>query len=140
MAVVLNPYLHFDGNAEEALHFYEGVFGGEGTISRYGENPMPELKEEHKDLVMHGDLQVNGMRLMLSDSGPMGVPVAGSNFAIALSGSAEDEATMTGYFEKLSEGGAVTVPLAKAGWGDTFGMLTDKFGIEWFVNIAGNQG
>jgi PhnB protein len=136
MAVTLNPYLHFDGNAEEALHFYESVFGGEGTISRYGDNPMPDLKEEHKNLVMHADLQTGDIRLMLSDSGLMGVPTKGSNISMSLSGAADDEAKLTEYFNKLSAGGSVTVALEKAPWGDTFGMLDDKYGISWLVNIA----
>lgn len=137
MAVTLNPYLHFDGNAEEALHFYASVFSAEPTISRYGDNLMPDVKEEHKNLVMHGDIQTADIRLMVSDSGPMGHPVVGSNFSLSLSGpAATDEARLTDYFNKLSEGGKVAVPLSKAGWGDTFGMLEDKYGIGWLVNIT----
>jgi PhnB protein len=125
MAVTFNPYLHFNGNAEEALHFYSKVFGVEGTISRYGDNPTPDLKEEDKNLVMHGDLQADGIRLMLSDSGPMGPGTKGA-----------DEARLTQVYNKLCEGGKVIVPLSKAGWGDTFGMCTDKYGFTWFVNIS----
>lgn len=136
MAVTLNPYLHFNGEAEEALSFYKSIFGGESTISRYGDNPMPDLKEEHKNLVMHGDLQAPDIRLMVSDSGPMGEGTKGSNFSLSLSGTAADEARLTECFDKLSDGGNVMVPLAKAGWGDTFGMVTDKYGFTWFVNIS----
>jgi len=59
---------------------------------------------------------------------------AGGNFSLSLSG--EDEAELKGYFERLSEGGSVRMPLAKAAWGDTFGMVTDKFGVTWLVNIS----
>jgi PhnB protein len=136
MAVVLNPYLHFNGNAEEALHFYEGVFGAKGTISRYGDDPaaMAHTDEKYKDAVMHADLQVGDVRIMLSDSGPMGEGTVGDNFSLSLSG--DDEAKLTEYFDKLGDGGKVDVPLSKQSWGDTFGMLHDKYGISWFVNIT----
>jgi PhnB protein len=111
------------------------VFGGESTISRYGDNPMPDLKEEHKNLVMHGDLQAD-IRLMVSDSGPMGEGKHGDDVSLSLSGAKADEAKLTEWFNKLSEGGNVMVPLADAGWGDTFGMVTDKYGFTWFVNIG----
>lgn len=136
MAAVLNPYLHFNGEAEEALAFYKSVFGGEFTVSRYGDNPTPDLKEEHKNLVMHGDLQSPDIRLMLSDSGPMGPGTKGDNVSLSLSGAAADAERLTDVYNKLADSGNVIVPLSKAGWGDTFGMLTDKYGFSWFVNIA----
>lgn len=129
----LNPYLHFNGNAEEVLNFYKSVFGGETTISRYGDMPNPDLAEEHKNLVMHGDLQADPVRIMVSDSGPMGEGVIGTNFSMSLSG--PDESLRT-YYEKLSEGGQIQVPLAPSQWGDEFAMFTDKYGISWFVNIT----
>lgn len=137
MSVVLNPYLHLDGTAEEALGFYKSVFGGEFTISRYGDNPMPNVKEEHKNLVMHGDLQASDIRLMVSDYGPMGVPEKGaSDASLSLSGGPTDLDRLTQIFNKLSEGGKVEVPLSKAQWGDTFGMLKDKYGFDWMVNVS----
>jgi PhnB protein len=139
MSAQLNPYLHFNGNAEEALHFYSKVFGVEPVISRYGDNPAPDLKEEDKNKVMHGDINGDGVRLMISDSGPMGDVSPGSNYSLSLSGTAADAEKLTEYFTKLSEGGKVTVPLSKAGWGDTFGMLEDKYGFGWLVNIAAEQ-
>jgi PhnB protein len=138
MAVTLNPYLHFDGNAEEAAHFYGKVFGVEPTISRYGDDAaaMEHTDEKYKNNVMHADLQAGEVRLMLSDSGPMGAPTKGSDASLSLSGTAADEAKLTDYFSKLSEGGTIDVPLTKASWGDTFGMLHDKYGFSWFVNIS----
>jgi len=136
MTVVLNPYLHFnDGKAEEALHFYQAIFGGELTMSRYGDNPgMPTEEEAIKDLIMHGQIKTDDLLLMASDTGPMGDVTVGNNISISLSG--DDEAKLTAYFEGLSEGGDVTKPLSKESWGDTFGMLDDKFGISWLVNIS----
>lgn len=132
----LNAYLHFNGNAEEVLNFYNSVFGGEVTISRYGDNPSPDLKEEHKNLVMHGDLQAENIRLMVSDSGPMGEGTVGTNFSLSLSGS---DPILKAFYEKLSEGGQVQVPLSPSPWGDEFAMFADKFGISWMVNITKPQ-
>jgi len=136
MTVILNPYLHFnEGKAEEALNFYKDAFGGELEISRYGDNPsVPAGEESIKDLVMHGVVKTDDLQLMASDTGPMGDVVVGSNVSISLSG--DDEAKLTKYFEALSVGGTVTKPLSKESWGDTFGMLDDKFGISWLINIS----
>ena len=136
MSVALNPYLHFNGGkAEVALNFYKDVFGGELEISRYGDNPgMPAGEEAMKNLVMHGVVKTSDLQLMISDTGPMGDVVVGSNMSLSLSG--DDEAKLTKYFEALSAGGNVTKPLSKESWGDSFGMLDDKFGISWLVNIG----
>jgi PhnB protein len=89
------------------------------------------------DLIMHAHLQAdNGMMLMASDTPPGMDFKPGTNISISLSGN--DEKALRGYWEKLSAGGTVAMPLEKAPWGDTFGMCTDKFGIQWLVNIAGN--
>jgi PhnB protein len=135
MNVRLNPYLNFSNSAEEALKLYQSVFGGELTLSRFGENGMAEDPAD-ANKIMHGQLEApNGMTLMASDT-PPGMPVSeGSSISVSLSG--DDEATLRGYWNGLVAGGQVTVPLEKAPWGDTFGMLTDKFGIAWLVNIAG---
>lgn len=134
MALVLNPYLHFnDGKAEEALNFYKVVFDGEMELSRYGDFPMG-ADEAIKNLVMHGTVKTAELQLMVSDTGPMGDVVTGSNISISLSG--DDEAKLTKYFTALSEGGKVTKPLSREAWGDTFGMVEDKFGISWLVNIS----
>ena len=135
MAVTLNPYLHFNGNAEEALHFYSKVFGVDPVISRYGDNPMPDLRDEDKNKVMHGDINGEDIRLMISDSGPMGDVAAGSNYSLSLSGSAADAEKLTRYFNVLCEGGKVII-ISKAGWGHTFGMCEDKYGFGWLVNIT----
>lgn len=134
--ILLNPYLHFnDGKAEEALNFYKTVFNGELSLSRYGDNPgMPAVEESIKNLVMHGVVKTDDLLLMASDTGPMGDVVIGSNISISLSG--DDEVKLTRYFEGLSAGGTVTKPLSKEAWGDMFGMLEDKFGISWLVNIT----
>ena len=139
MATRLNPYLSFRDNARDAITFYESVFGGELTISTFGDYQASQDPAE-ADKVMHAMLvSGNGLVLMASDT-PNGMPYnPGDNISVSLSGEISDEAELRGYWEKLSDGGTVAMPLEPAPWGDTFGMCTDKFGIAWLVNIAGAQ-
>ncbi|MGW9412549.1 VOC family protein [Arthrobacter cupressi] len=139
MATRLNPYLSFRDNARDAITFYESVFGGELTISTFGDYQASQDPAE-ADKVMHAMLvSGNGLVLMASDT-PNGMPYnPGDNISVSLSGESSDEAELRGYWEKLSDGGTVAMPLEPAPWGDTFGMCTDKFGIAWLVNIAGAQ-
>ncbi len=133
MAATLNPYLSFNGNAREAMTFYQQVLGGELTVSTFDEFGGGG------DGVMHAQLETPaGFTLMASDTGPgMGEVAAGTNFSVSLSG---DDEALRGYFAGLAEGGTVTMPLEKQMWGDEFGMLTDKFGIPWMVNVATGGG
>jgi PhnB protein len=130
----LNPYITFPNSAREALDFYRGVFGGEVSLSTFGESGGAEGPDADK--IMHGQLETPaGYTLMVSDT-PTGMELStGSNISISLSG--DDTEELRGYFTKLAEGGAVTVPLEKQMWGDEFGMCVDRFGIAWMVNIAG---
>ena len=140
MATKINTYISFNGNAREAAEFYKGVFGGElfmDTMGKYASS-MP-VDDADKDKIMHFFLKgANGVELMGADT-PKGMPYdGGSRLTIALNG--DDETALRGYWEKLIEGGNITMPLAKAPWGDTFGMLTDKFGVHWMVDIGLVQG
>lgn len=139
MAIRLNPYLSFRDNARDAITFYESVFGGELTISTFGDYQASQDPAE-ADKVMHAMLvSGNGLVLMASDT-PNGMSYnPGDNISVSLSGESSDEAELRGYWDKLSDGGTVAMPLEPAPWGDTFGMCTDKFGIAWLVNIAGAQ-
>jgi PhnB protein len=133
----LNPYLNFHGNAREAMEFYRSVLGGNLVATTFAEGGMGDQAAD-ADNVMHGQLEVdNGMVLMGADA-PPGTPAgAGPQITISLSG--EDDAELSAYFEKLSEGGTIIEPLERAPWGDRFGMLTDRFGVTWLVNIAGTE-
>lgn len=131
----LNPYLHFLNNAKEAMQFYKNAFGGELTMTTFKEAGMVQDGPD-ADLVMHAMLVVpNGITLMASDK-PAHITDYKEGTSISISLSGDEEAELKGYWEKLSEGGNVTQPLVPAPWGDQFGMLTDKFGVEWMVNIA----
>lgn len=137
MSTRLNPYLGFRDTARQAMDFYQSVFGGELTRSTFGEFHASEDPAE-QDKIMHSMLTTQGgLTLMAADTPDSMDYTPGNNHSVSLSG--EDEAELRGYWDKLSDGGTVTVPLEKAPWGDTFGMCTDKFGVSWLVNIAGAQ-
>ena len=133
MPSILNPYLSFTDNAREAIEFYRSVFGGEVQVMPFGDMAH---QPSQRDLVMHAQLNApNGFVLMASDTPPEMQRTAGNNISVSLSG--DNDAELRGYGDKLAAGGNIAYPLAKAPWGDSFGMLTDKFGIPWMVNIAG---
>jgi PhnB protein len=136
MASRLNPYISFDNNARQAMEFYQGVFGGALNINTFGEFGAQDAGEADK--VMHSQLETdNGFTLMASDT-PAGMPRnPGDTITISLSG--DDADTLRGYWEKLSDGGNVTMPMEKQMWGDEFGMCVDRFGIPWMVNITQQQ-
>lgn len=120
------------------MECYKGVFGGKLTMSTFKEAGAPVPAEEG-DLIMHAMLEAdNGIVLMASDTpAHMGEVKDGTTISISLSGDNEPE--LRGYWDKLSSSGSAIVPLAKAPWGDTFGMLTDTFGIKWMVNITAKK-
>jgi PhnB protein len=135
MAVQLNPYLNFRDTAREAMEFYHSVFGGELAMNTFAEFHASEDPAE-QDKIMHSQLVTeNGLVLMAADTPNSMEYTPGTGYSISLSGD-EDE-TLRGYWQKLSDGGTVTMPLDNAPWGDTFGMCVDKFGVSWLVNIAG---
>jgi PhnB protein len=136
MASRLNPYITFAGDARQALQFYKDVFGGTlnlNTYAEYGQKDTPLA-----DKIMHGMLETPGDFTLMAADTPTDDHRPGNNISVSLSG--DDEAELRGYWEKLSEGASVTVPLEKQMWGDVFGMCTDRFGITWMVNIAGQAG
>jgi PhnB protein len=133
MNATLSPYLNFNGNAAEAMRFYQSVLGGELTIQTFGDAGMAQSDSE-KNLTLHADLTSDGITLYASDGRPDTKVIFGDNVHLSLQGS--DSSTLNAYFNGLAAGGNVDMPLAKQFWGDTFGMLTDKFGVHWMVNIS----
>lgn len=129
----LNPYLSFRDNAREAMTFYQSVFGGKLDVMTFDQ--MAHDPSE-KDNVMHAMLEApNGMVLMGADTPKSMSYASAGGMTVSLSGDNEPE--LRGFWDKLSQGGQITMPLEKAPWGDSFGMLTDKYGTPWMVNIAG---
>jgi PhnB protein len=133
MASRLNPYVSFDGTARQAMEFYQRVFGGDLALNTFGQYGAPDAPEA--DRIMHGMLTTDGgFALMAADTPPGMEYRPGNTIAVSLSGDDADE--LRGYWAQLSDGGTVSVPLEKQMWGDEFGMCTDKFGVDWMVNIA----
>lgn len=133
MRAQLNPYLNFKDQTREAMEFYRSVFGGELTISTFAEfggDPSDG------DKVMHSMLEApNGIAFMAADTpGYLEYRPGQNAFSMSLTG--DDEATLRGYFEQLSEGGTIGQPLTAAPWGAIFGSFTDRFGTPWLVNIS----
>ncbi len=135
----MNPYLNFRGETRAAMEFYSTVFGGELILSTFEELGGVTDPAE-KDLIMHSQL-VGGLGFVLMAADvpqEMEYQPGINDHSVALTGDEED--VLTGYFEKLSDGATIGQPLTKAPWGASFGMLRDRFGISWLVNISGPDG
>lgn len=134
-----NIYLTFDGNCEEAFNFYKSAFGGEFThIGRFGDMPESEdykVPEADKNKIMHVSLPIGSSILMGSDCGEdqSSTFKQGNNFSISITADSKEEADQ--LFNALSDGGEITMSLDSTFWGDYFGMLTDKFGINWMMSF-----
>ena len=131
----VQPYLIFDGSCEEALDFYRRVLGAEVQMFRFKEMPDPQpgmVPPGSENKIMHARLQVGDTVVMASDGDCKG---QGKFQGFMLSVTLNDEAGADRIFNGLSEGGTVQMPLAKTFWSPRFGMLTDRFGVGWMVNV-----
>lgn len=136
MSSKLNPYLSFQDNARDAMEFYRSVFGGELNIATFGDFGRTDAAEAN--LVMHAALESpSGYTLYAADTPPGMEFHPGSQITVSLSG--DDAEELHGYWDKLSASGNVTMPLEHQAWGDDFGMVTDRFGINWMVDISHPQ-
>ncbi len=140
--VTVNPYLNFNGTTEAAFKFYRSVFGGDFiTLQRFKDTAEADrVQEADRDKIMHVALMVGkGTVLMGTDAlESMGHPLSvGNNFFLSIS--AESEVEAENYFEKLSAGGKISIPLKKTFWGAYFGIFTDKFGIQWMIDYDYSQ-
>ena len=129
----LNPYIGRDGDAREMLEYYHGLLGGKIDLQTYGQSPMP-APESHKNRILHGRVDVGDVTIMASDA-PPNMPLSSTHANISLSLGGPEEDKLKQVFTGLSEGGKVTMSLEKQFWGDTFGMVQDKFGTAWMINI-----
>ncbi|WP_448702472.1 VOC family protein [Mucilaginibacter sp. AW1-3] len=139
---IINPYLNFSGNTEEAFNFYRSVFGGEFQVMMRFKN-MPDgqnLSAEDGEKLMHISLPISKTNVLMGTDvlGSMGQSLTvGNNFALSVHTASEAETEK--IFNGLSEGGQVTMPLQKTFWSALFGMLTDKFGTQWMISFDNNE-
>jgi PhnB protein len=133
----IEPYLHFDGRAEEALGFYERTLGAKVDMKmRFSESPDPHpdgrLPAGFENKIMHASLLIGEARVMLSDGGTMtGQSLSG--FSLSLQYDSEGDARHA--FDALADGGRITMPLGPTFWSPCFGMVTDRFGVHWMVTV-----
>lgn len=127
----LNPYIHFNGEAEAAIRLYEQALGATvESLMRYGEAPMP-VPDEHKQRIIHAQLRIGDRVLMLGDGPPRYTATHGdaSHVAVAF----DDDAEMARAFDALGAGGEVAMPLQDMFWGGRMGMLKDRYGVRWML-------
>ena len=132
MPITLDAYLFFPGHTEQAISFYQEVFGGQTTITRRGDVDRT-ASEAEKNQVINALLTGGDVTLRASDRDDTTLDV---QTRVELSVIGTDEPRLRAIFDGLANGGTVRVPLAKQFWGDIFGAVTDKYGIGWQVNIG----
>jgi PhnB protein len=129
----INAYLTFDGNCRQAMTFYNECLGGELKLQTVGDSPPEaQMPGYPKQNIMHSTIIKDGIILMASDVMSAGSFTNGSSISLALNCSSEEE--ITSYYNRLSTGGKIIHPLKTEFWGGTFGMFTDKFGLNWLLN------
>lgn len=138
---IINPYLSFNGNCEEAFNFYKSIFGGEfPTLMRFKDEPSGKTKSgSEAEKIMHVSLPIGRGTVLMGSDWPkeFGKIIIGNNFSISISTESKSETDR--IFNALSAGGKVTMPMNDTFWGSYFGMFADKFGIQWMVSFDSNQ-
>jgi PhnB protein len=136
----VNVYLTFNGNCKEAFDFYRSVFGGEFQyVGKYGQMPQQKViqsvPDNEKDKIMHITLPISKETMLMGNDNlqAFGPSIAGNNFTISIKTDTKDEADK--LFGKLSKGGEITMPMKETFWGSYYGMITDRFGIKWKMNV-----
>ncbi|GAB2725490.1 VOC family protein [Nocardia thraciensis] len=135
---VLNPYLMFNGNAEEAFTFYQSVFGGELQLIRFSEmGDGGGLPAAAKDLIAHAALPLRGTdHLLMASDCPPGQTVNTDSPAYAVSVDVDSREEAERIFGQLSAGGDVSMPIGKTEWAELFGMVTDKYAVPWMIGYT----
>ena len=139
----VKPYLSFNGNCEEAMNFYVEKLRGEILfMGRWGDSPMADQAPDKGDKIMHASIKIGDSVVMACDNvfdsgdNPFdssdNQPIIGNNISLAYG--TDDNAEADRAFEAMSDGGTVVMPIQETFWADRFGMLTDKFGINWMIN------
>lgn len=141
----INPYLNFDGNTREAMEYYHSIFGGEAPhFMTFGDSdPEGKVSADEKDRIMHTSIKIGENTLMASDTSPSygNKLQMGNNVYISVNADSREDADK--YFNQLSQGGEIEMPMEDMFWGDYFGSTKDKFGVMWMIsytNPTANQG
>jgi PhnB protein len=135
MPTTINPYLIFNGTAEQAVRLYERALGAKTeALSRFGDVPNEHITESEKNRVMHAQLRIGEGVLMISDTMPDSAHTIGANVEVCLQYDKDQLAEMAAQFDALAQGGEVRMPLQDTFWGARFGMLTDSVGVRWMFN------
>lgn len=127
----LKPYLQFQDNCEEAIQWYQSIFGGDIKLNRYSEAPM-DIPENHKDKILHAEFTFEGNTILACDSFPGG-QITNAN-GISLTVEIPDEKQAEKIFGQLAKGGKITMPFEKQFWNAYFGQLEDRYGKLWMIN------
>jgi PhnB protein len=138
---IINPYLNFEGTTEAAFNFYKSVFGGEFLmIQRFKDTPEADrVPEAEKNMLMHVSLPIGKHNVLMGTDAleSMGHKITpGTNFSIAIGTETKEEADR--LYKGLAAGGKESMPMTQTFWGAYFGMLTDKFGVQWMVSYDAN--
>lgn len=133
---LINPYINFNGNAEEAFNFYKSVFGGEfAVVMRFGDMPNPNIPATESDKIMHIALPIGNNVLMANDVPEFMGRVNEMENRSKISVSAESKEEADKLYHGLSAGGTVEMPIGDSPWGSYFAMFRDKYGIEWMIDF-----
>ncbi|HET9627026.1 MAG TPA: VOC family protein [Kofleriaceae bacterium] len=133
----INPYLNFDGTAQQAIELYQRALGAQlELVQRFGDGPGPDshMPDEIKQRVMHARIKIGDAVILISDGRPGDPPRVGDNVQLCIQSS--DGEAMKRQFAALAEGGKVVMALEKTFWAPLFGMLVDAHGISWMFNLA----
>ncbi|MFP7365904.1 VOC family protein [Corynebacterium callunae] len=138
MQADLTPYRQFNGNAKEAMEFYQQIFGGELQMMPFNAIHTEEEVGGDGDKIMHAELRVDGKKFLFASDIPSFMQrIKGEDTPLAITGTAELEAEIRGYWEQLAKGGTITMPLEAVPWGAIYGAVEDRFGTHWMFNISG---
>lgn len=135
MTISTTTHLNFRGDARAALGFYQSVFGGKQTLMSYKDANAVQNPAEAEQIMWGQVLSDAGFHIMAYDV-PSRMDWNAGEIPVFVSVSGSDAAEITGYWEKLSAGAKVVQPLAPAGWSPLYGMLKDKFGVTWVLDVA----
>lgn len=132
---LVQPYLQFNGRTEEAINFYQQAIGAEVTaMMRFSESPEAcAASGANPQQVMHSSFRVGETEIMATDGGCASAPAGFQGFSLSLT--APDQATAEKYFQALSQGGQVEMPLAKTFFAEQFGLVRDQFGVSWMILV-----